>query len=185
MRNAGLSVMAVVWFACGGRAPAPGPAPLGNQGPAASPPFSVELDRSQCMGMCPAYTVLLRDDGSVRWKGLANVTATGDRTAHVDPTKVEAVREAFDRARFMELDDSGRLPRGPQCHALPDGSQECEAEGATMCTDTSHAKLTVIENGKTHATDDAHCGGEAALEQLEELVDQTAGTAAWIGTGAR
>jgi hypothetical protein len=177
MRHAWLALVVVV--GCGGHEPAP--APLHNGGGPAAEAFSVELTRSQCMGMCPAYAVTLRDDGTVLWKGEANVTAKGDRTAHVDPAKIQALREAFATARFMELDDSGHLPRGPMCHKLPDGSQQCEVQSVTVCTDTSHAVLTVTLGGTSHKTDDAHCGGEDVLVKLEELVDTTAGTAAWIG----
>jgi hypothetical protein len=174
-------MMLVVAVGCGGHEPAP--TALHNQGGPAAPPFSVELARSQCMGMCPAYAVSLRDDGTVQWIGEANVAEKGARTARVDPAKVQALREAFRAARFMELDDTGHVPPKPVCHTRPDGSQECEAAGMTMCTDTSHAKLTVVLGGATHSTDDSHCGGEDALVKLEELVDATAGTGAWIGGG--
>jgi hypothetical protein len=166
---------------CGGRDPAP--AQLHNQGGPATPPFSVEMTRGECMGRCPAYTVSIREDGAVHWQGAANVAVPGERAAQVDPAKLDALREAFRAARFMELDDSGRVPRGPQCHKLPDGSTECQGEDVTMCSDTPHAKLTVVLDGKTHSTDDSHCGGEAALVKLETLVDQTAGTAPWVGDG--
>jgi hypothetical protein len=177
MRNAWLAVVVVV--GCGGHEPAP--SPLHNGGGPAAEAFSVELARTQCMGMCPAYAVTLRDDGTVSWKGEVNVAAKGDRTAHVDPAKVQALREAFAAARFMELDDDGRLPRGPVCHKLADGSTQCETDSVTVCTDTPHGILTVSLGGKTHKTDDAHCGGETALVKLEDLVDATAGTAAWVG----
>jgi hypothetical protein len=176
MRGACVLLLWVV--GCGGHEPAP--SSLDNHGGPAPQPFSVELVRGQCMGRCPAYTVQLRDDGTVRWKGEANVAVTAERTGHVEPAQIEKLRDAFRAARFMELNDGGKLPRGPQCHKLADGSQECEGEDVTMCSDTSHAKLTVVMDGKTHATDDSHCGGEDALVRLEDLVDQTAGTGAWI-----
>lgn len=178
-RILGLAIVA----ACGGHAATPAPPPH-NVGPTPGPATKiVTMERTACMGRCPEYTVTISDDGAVTWKGDANVAVIGERTSTIDPAKVQALVDAFVAARFMELDDSGQLPRGPSCHPVAGGGEECEGIGVTVCTDTPHAHLTFVHDGKTHATDDAHCGGETALMKLEELVDATAGTAAWRGGG--
>ena len=46
----------------------------------------VELQCTSCFGACPVYTVRIRADGNVSWKGNRGVMVMGPVTASVSPT---------------------------------------------------------------------------------------------------
>jgi hypothetical protein len=132
----------------------------------------VSLERTVCFGACPAYRVAIHDDGSVRWDGKSDVAVKGRARGKIDRAKVQALVDAFTKARFLEMNEEGEIPppRVP-------GQMELRSVG---CTDTSHAITTFRQGKKTHRLDDAHCHGANALTALEHLVDETAGSRAFI-----
>jgi hypothetical protein len=136
----------------------------------ASKPLALEvtLERSPCMGMCPTYTVTIHGDGLVTWNGIANVEATGQRTGHVTRKQLGELDRTLAAIRFFDLDNQGNLP-SPRTFKF------------SMCTDTSHAIVTVKRGAKLHRVDDPQCGDELPVEQLELLIDRLANTRRWIG----
>jgi hypothetical protein len=145
------------------------------------PPLRVVLERTGCLGPCPSYSVTIRSNGSVEWLGESNVSAIGTRIGVVGRAELDRLAHAIDKARFFELDESGHIPSRPSC-VRTGNTVSCSMSSFTMCTDTSHALITVIRGTQIHQVDDAHCSDQdSALIQLEDLIDDIGKTDAWIG----
>jgi hypothetical protein len=140
----------------------------------------VKLERTQCFGTCPAYTVVLYGSGRVEWMGHASVDALGKREAHVSRATMEELSHQLDRARFFERDEYGELPRKQECTTVGGTTQCSFATSFTLCSDTSHAIISVSRNGRVHKVDNDHCSDRPELEALEGYIDQIANTEAWI-----
>ena len=159
----------VLLAACWTGPVAPADEPITTTAPAKKPlSLEVTLERSPCMGMCPTYKVTIHGDGLVTWQGLANVAAMGDRSGRVSRKQLGELDRTIGAIRFFDLDDQGNLP-APRTFKF------------SMCTDTSHAVLTVTRGKQTHRVDDPQCGEELPIEPLELLVDRLANTRRWIG----
>ena len=144
-------------------------------------PIRVVLERTGCMGPCPSYTVTIGSDGGVQWLGEANVAAIGVRTGVVTRSQIERLARSIDRAHFFELDDSGHTPVKPAC-VRTGSTVSCSMRSFTMCSDTTHAIVTITRGQRTHQVDDPHCSDQdRALVELENLIDEVARTESWIG----
>jgi len=140
---------------------------------------TITLERGACFGSCPDYRVTVRGDGFVEFdtgddhfKGTAaqvhleynghNVLLPGYHTAQVDPATVARLFERFRSAHFFGL----------------------KKEYVYGATDNSTQVLTV-RVGKSSKTVTDYIGTEAGMPQevrdLEEAVDEVAGTARWVG----
>lgn len=142
------------------------PAPLPNERsfPVGDPKdAAIELTRTQCLGSCPAYKVVIRGDGEVVWQGDRFVVTKGEARARIAP---EAVASLIQRARdtaFFDLGDAYRLG------------------GATDGVKTT---VTFTHGGKTKTvTDDfgVEAGMPYEVVLLQQAIDRAAGTARWIG----
>jgi len=119
------------------------------------------LERTPCFGNCPQYTVTIDGQGTVNYNGTSGVGIPGHHTAHIEPAKVDALLARFRAANFLS--------------ALP--------EYQTAVTDISTHTLTLSFNGQTRKVVDY--GGVAdgmpwVIHELEDAVDETAGTKRWI-----
>lgn len=149
----------VALAACHTRAPAPEPHA-----------FEVRLERTVCFGACPAYSVTIAGDGSVRWHGTSDVATRGDRSGRVTPAELGQLSAAIDRVRFFELQDDG----SPPC-TEPHGM--CDQ---IICSDTSRSLIRVTRDGKTREIENDHCAPSPA-DELENVIGEIAHTDAWIG----
>lgn len=130
----------------------------------------VTMERTACLGSCPTYTVEIRGDGTFTVKN-ADATTRG-RTSR---SRVQQLAHAIESAHFFELDEDGHPPAQAQC-VTSGNTTTCSIRSFTLCTDTSHAIITVKRNGRTHTVDDAHCSDDHWLTELEEMIDAVAGT---------
>lgn len=139
---------------------------------------AITLERGACYGSCPDYRVVLHGDGLVEFdttdghfKGTAaevhldynghNVLLPGRHTAHVDPAAVERLIGRFRAANFFGLND--RYFYG--------------------ATDQSTQLLTVKVGTASKSVTDyigTMAGMPQAVRDLEEAVDEVAGTARWV-----
>ncbi len=163
-----------------------GPTPADPAEPRAEPPpsaFEITMQRTPCLGSCPAYTVSVDGDGRVKWHGESNVEAAGDRRATVLPRRVKEIERMLDEVRFFERDRNGEMPNpGVVCEQTGPNSSSCSfSSSTTICSDTSHAVVTVRRGTRKHTVDNAHCE-MSTLDRLESLIDEVARTSAWIGT---
>ena len=66
----------------------------------------VELERTECLGSCPAYTVRIQADGEVSWHGEKFVTVLGARTAIVKSSDAKSLIRDFRERDFWSLCNS-------------------------------------------------------------------------------
>jgi hypothetical protein len=139
-----------------------------SAGDVAPEPTRATMERTPCLGFCPAYTVTIDGDGSVTYEGQEFVRVRGAQTRRVDSAKVRALFAHFARARFFGMHGSYRAP----------------------ITDSPTARVTLTMGGRTKTVEDyppCH-GGEKYLEPatppelcaLEEEMDKLAQSADWI-----
>lgn len=119
------------------------------------------LKRTTCYGPCPAYTVSVSGDGTVRYEGVSNVKIPGKHLAHIPKESAVALLGKFRAANFLSA-----LPRY-----------------TTAVTDNSTQVLTLRVGTATKQVVD-YVGLQAGLplvvEALEDQVDEVAGTARWV-----
>lgn len=121
----------------------------------------ITLERSMCFGTCPAYRVEIDGDGTVRYHGERFVGVTGDRTDHIDPAKVRALFEQFRRADYFWTLDHYRA----QVTDLPQFTTSISFDGREK-TVTDYAGAWI--------------GMPKAINDLEQAIDETAGTQQWV-----
>jgi hypothetical protein len=140
--------------------------------PARTPPadFTVTMERTPCFGACPAYTVEIRGDGGVIVKNGEDLTR-----GHASRSRVQQLAREIDAAHFFDLDQDGRPATQPQC-VTTGNTTTCSIRSFTLCTDTSHAIITVTRGDRTHTVDDAHCSEDHWLTSIENMIDALAGT---------
>ena len=150
--------------------PDPASAPQVPQAPR-RPALRVTMERTPCLGTCPAYKVEVEGDGTVRVR-----TGGTTRLSRVSTARVRELERKIDDVGFFELDDQGHVPAQMQC--LQNGSTTtCTIHSISFCSDTSHAIITVKRGTRTHTVDDAHCSDDRELLGLEDDIDALAGMA--------
>lgn len=131
---------------------------------------SITLERTECRGECPVYTVTLRADGLVKWNGVEHVAHTGEETKNVAPVLAKAVLEYAASSCFYGM----------------------KAEYEYVVTDSSHAITSMVASGKKKSVRrhvvpnrilarQSACAPPEALESLESKIDEVAGTRELIG----
>ncbi|HUS33148.1 MAG TPA: DUF6438 domain-containing protein [Kofleriaceae bacterium] len=156
--------------------------PPANTAPPEARPmrFRVELERTACMGRCPIYKVTIHGSGRVEWDGVENVLAIG----HVDRPQLarrdlEKLARQIDDAKFFDRNEYGQLETGPVCTTT--GNTTTCSYSAHFCSDTTHAKITVTRNGRTHTIDNDHCDEKPGIDELEQAIDELARTGELVG----
>jgi len=125
-------------------------------------PVMVTLERTACYGRCPIYKVTVLRDGTVRWEGERFVKTTGKATAKLPATAMSELAKAFARAGFFALQDKYER------YDVTDNPS------AIVSFDDGARKKTIRHYyGDTSAP--------KGLYELEERIDQIAGTARWVG----
>jgi hypothetical protein len=141
----------------------------------------VKLERTGCLGTCPAYSVAISGDGRIEWVGHSNVIAIGRRHGRVMRTELEELARRLDVAQFFDRSEYGELPAKPECTTVA-GTTSCSfSASVSICTDTSHAIITASRGLRTHTVDNDHCNERPELEALEDYIDRIANTDTWIG----
>ncbi|MCW5806690.1 MAG: hypothetical protein KIT31_30275 [Deltaproteobacteria bacterium] len=161
-------VLAALLAGCWTR-PDPAPVkPKPEEPPPAPRGFEISMSRMPCRGTCPVYTVWIRADGKVDYRGGQNVTVVGDRHGTADPTKLAALASLLEQVDFFSLDDRGRLhPEHPD---------------AFMCHDGSTTIIEAERDGKAHKIALTHCESLPA-HALEAAIDDVAQTRFWVFGG--
>jgi len=130
-----------------------------SSGPTAWQQAVITLQRTPCLGACPAYVVTVQGDGTVFYKGVQHAPFIGTRQGKVAPADVQRLVAAFDAAGFWGLQDS-------------------YSGGAT---DQPSASTTLVA-GSRHKTINDYGGSTAApaaLRTLENQIDSVVNTAQW------
>ncbi len=122
----------------------------------------IKLERGQCFGTCPAYSVEIDGDGKVEYHGDEFVLAKGHRTQTISLAAVASLLDKFRAADFWSL--------RPQYVA--------------RMTDNSHYRVTLTIGGQTKSVIDyvgREVGMPASVTELEDEIDRVAETAQRIG----
>ena len=122
----------------------------------------IKLTRTMCFGYCPAYSVEIAGDGSVEYHGEHFVAVEGVQRATISAQRVRDLISKFREAGFFWLYDSYETP----------------------ITDNPTYIVTLSYDGRTKTVLDyvgRESGMPAVVTDLENAVDETAGTLRWVG----
>jgi hypothetical protein len=126
--------------------------------------FSIQLSRSGCYGTCPSYSVVVHGDGKIEFHGKRYVAIPGDYQARIAPEAAERLLERFRAADFFGFKDeyrAGVTDNPTYCLELVIGAK----------------KKTIIDYVGTWV------GMPTSISELEDAVDEAAGTDRWVSTG--
>ncbi len=123
-------------------------------------PIEVTLERTACFGWCPDYTVTISGEGTIAYEGRRYVGVTGKRTAHVEPAVVRALVREFEAVDFFSLRDAYR-------------------DGDVTDMPSTFVSLRL---GKRFKRIEDYVSGPKALRDLEDRIDEVAGTRRWVET---
>jgi hypothetical protein len=125
------------------------------------------LDRSACFGSCPSYSVTLRTDGTVIYKGNQYVRVRGQAFDHVDPAEVAALVASFDAA-------------AAEPPVRPDPHSHCTRSNP----DAPKARVTLRRHGREQPMPLlGHCVAPHEHGLVDEI-DRVARTERWV-TGSK
>lgn len=140
----------------------------------AAPYLRVRLERTACMGDCPTHTIEI--DGPRR---LARVSSHDDvdgsaRVVRIGAKGMRTLDRAIAASQFFDRDEHGNLPLKPVC--TNDGTTTTCSLGASIsiCSDTSHAILTVSRGIRSHTIDYDFCNDNPEIIGLTRLVERLA-----------
>jgi hypothetical protein len=130
----------------------------------------ITLERTTCLGTCPAYKLTVHGDGSVEYEGKKFVRIVGHRQGTIDKAAVAALLKSFAEADYFGLRDNYDTIHNP------DGTE-------TVVTDlpTTYTALTL--NGQSKKIED-YVGAPKQLEELEGKIDEVAGSKRWVSIDA-
>lgn len=157
-----LSILIVA--ACGGGPDGDAP------GLAVAEPVVIELERTACLGTCPAFSLRLETSGSVRYEGFHHVQEVGERSGTIDSAVVRRLAGEIVDAGFMTWDEEYRFG-GPHC---PDPVTDLPSTRLSVEVG-QRARRVVIDHGCAGAPD--------AIHDLAERVERAAGSERWVGSG--
>lgn len=115
------------------------------------------LSRSQCLGTCPLYKILLRRDGTALYRGGANVPLVGDYIGSIDP-------ETFARL--------ARIVQSRGYFKLWDYYTDNLTDGPTYT-------VSVVCDGVRKIVSDYDGAGPAELHAVQDAIDNVAGPIQW------
>jgi len=135
------------------------------------------------MGPCPSYTVTIYANGAVRWVGEANVSSMGMRTGRASRGQIQLLERKLDAIDFFAYDENGIKKTTPQCTTTRSGStttMTCNTQ-ISICTDVSRGIITFVHGRTQHRVEVPHCDRvrEAPLLELEQMIDEIAGSRDW------
>jgi hypothetical protein len=126
--------------------------------------FSIKLLRSACYGPCPIYSVVIHDDGKIEFHGKAHVAIPGDHQAQIAPEAAAQLLERFRAAEFFDFKD----------------------KYVADVTDNPAYRLELAIGQKKKTVTDylgTWVGMPTIVTELEDAVDETAGTDRWVSAG--
>jgi hypothetical protein len=138
----------------------------------------IELERTECLGWCPAYTMKVSGTGALAYTGVSYVKTKGEHTAAFDPQLLLPILE-----RFQEVDFLGHE------HAQPYGPED--APSATLQLRIG-SRVRRYRDGwvdpwgfkDERLLPSAEREWYSKLYEIMKAIDAAAGTESWIGTAA-
>jgi hypothetical protein len=137
-------------------------------GPASAEVPAVRLERTPCFGTCPVYAVAISRAGTVRFTGKHHVARTGEATATIPAARVDSLLAELEAGGYFEFADA-YVMSSPACGMYATDSPTV----ITSATRDGVTKMIRHDRGCSAAPPE--------LSQLEQRIDEVAGTARWIG----
>jgi ankyrin repeat protein len=119
------------------------------------------LSRTSCFGTCPSYSVEVRGDGGVTYRGNAFVLITGEHHSRISRKQVEQLFARFRRADFFSLKDQYRA-----------GSTDNPTKTSSIEFDGLKKQVTDYVG--------SYEGMPDIVDELENVFDELSGTDKWI-----
>jgi len=123
----------------------------------AQDPVRITMTRSTCFGVCPAYTVTMRGDGSVTYEGIAHVRVTGKQAWSIDPVAVLTLARDIETAGFFEMKD----------------------EYTALVSDLPTTTVTVTKGARSKTIREFY-GAPEALKQIQARIDAVSGVRGYV-----
>lgn len=126
--------------------------------------LSIKMTRTQCFGVCPAYTLVIDGAGNVAYDGQSGVKVHGYRTGVIESQRFALLLSRLDALRIFSLED----------------------RAFEKCMDTPRVSLMISVAGKTKVvTSDTYClgrelGPQAEFVQVAREIDDIANSRQWI-----
>lgn len=117
----------------------------------------IGIERTRCFGTCPAYTLVIRSNGSMRYLGEAHVEKMGGWEATTDPYTFHRLANFIVDSGFAEMTNSY----------------------SSMVTDGDIAYTTFVQKGRRKCFLNYLSNGPTKLWALEQLIDGVAARATW------
>ncbi len=126
----------------------------------------ITLERTPCFGTCPVYELTVHRSGRVEFEGKEHVRQKGSHQGRISPGDFDRLVKKIGEINFFGLNDRYDGKR-------PDGS------GVTV-TDLPTRRTRVTRGDRTKTVEN-YFRGPPGLKELEDLIDQLARSARWIG----
>lgn len=124
----------------------------------------IKMERTLCYGFCPAYELIIQENGKITFVGKEHVAHKGRAEDEMPQENMDNLMQAVRESYFMEI------PSNPDCK--------------TRMTDLPSVFLTIEIDGRRHYVNHYHgCKGfkyEGELYDLEEKIDSLAGVGRWV-----
>lgn len=117
----------------------------------------ITLERTECYGTCPAYSLNIFGNGTVVYNGQMHVAVQGIKTSQISQDKVIELINEFKAADYFCLQDEYTEP----------------------VTDMPTTITSINIGGKTKRISD-YVSGPDKLKTLENKIDEISGDATWI-----
>jgi Domain of unknown function (DUF6438) len=115
------------------------------------------IERTECYGDCPAYTFIIKADGTFRYHGQSHLKRLGDFTGKIDPWYVNHLMAFIKDSGYINLNDQYRA----------------------AVTDLPTVYTTVVMDGKRKTISDYAGAGPPKLWAIETLIDGLLADAQW------
>jgi hypothetical protein len=136
--------------------------------------LSITLERTECFGTCPVYSVTIRGDGAVIYRGDKCVAVAGKERYQVSRDKVLELLNEFYARRFFDLKETYFI--GNTTRVLEDSNVQ---ELLVLTSDVPSAVLTFKVTGYVKRVAWC-CQAPADLDALAQEVDSVGGTLPWV-----
>ena len=117
----------------------------------------IGIERTGCLGTCPAYTFIMKNDGTFRYKGGKYAQRQGDFTGKIPVRLFHQVAKFIKDSGYMELEDAY----------------------TRMITDNSTTYTMVVMNGKRKVIRNYADAGPIKLWAIEQLTERLMEKVEW------
>ena len=124
------------------------------------------LDRSECFGPCPIYSISIHGDGTVIYHGKKYVSVVGKRVHKIPVDDVRKLIDEFNKLGYFSLKD--------------EYTQVVNADGSITHVSDLPGTTTSIKIKRRKKTVYNYFGGPEALRKLERKIDEISQSARYV-----